>query len=97
MRALLRRPAGLNGALPIVPLRNGLVQDRPRNVLVRSNGSVEKGLGFIAQDRGGKDVFVHATTLERSGLSELAEGWRARMQISQRSRLGRSSSWTERT
>jgi CspA family cold shock protein len=40
----------------------------------------EKGFGFVAQDRGGKDVFVHATTLDRSGLNELAEGQR---QISQ--------------
>ena len=45
--------------------------------------NVEKGFGFVAQDRGGKDVFVHATTLDRSGLSELAEGQRVRMQISQ--------------
>jgi len=44
--------------------------------------NVEKGFGFVAQDRGGKDVFVHATTLDRSGLSELPEGQRVRMQIS---------------
>jgi CspA family cold shock protein len=37
----------------------------------------------VAADRGGKDVFVHATTLDRSGLSELPEGQRVRMQISQ--------------
>ena len=43
----------------------------------------EKGFGFVAADRGGKDVFVHATTLDRSGLSELPEGQRVRMQISQ--------------
>jgi CspA family cold shock protein len=43
----------------------------------------EKGFGFVAADRGGKDVFVHATTLDRSGLSELSEGQRVRMQISQ--------------
>jgi CspA family cold shock protein len=45
--------------------------------------NVEKGFGFVAQDRGGKDVFVHATTLDRSGLRELPEGQRVRMQISQ--------------
>ena len=45
--------------------------------------NVERGFGFVAQDRGGKDVFVHATTLGRSGLNELAEGQRVRMQISQ--------------
>jgi CspA family cold shock protein len=43
----------------------------------------EKGFGFVAQDRGGKDVFVHATNLDRSGLSELPEGQRVRMQVSQ--------------
>jgi cold shock CspA family protein len=45
--------------------------------------NAEKGFGFVAQDRGGKDVFVHATTLDRSGLSGLAEGQRVRMQIGQ--------------
>jgi CspA family cold shock protein len=45
--------------------------------------NVEKGFGFVAADRGGKDVFVHATTLDRSGLSELPEGQRVRMQVSQ--------------
>ena len=43
----------------------------------------DKGFGFVGQDGGGKDAFVHATTLERGGLSELAEGQRVRMQIGQ--------------
>jgi CspA family cold shock protein len=45
--------------------------------------NVQKGFGFVVADRGGKDVFVHATTLDRSGMSELPEGQRVRMQISQ--------------
>ena len=36
--------------------------------------SAEKGFGFIALNGGGKDVFVHISTLERSGLTNLAEG-----------------------
>ena len=32
-----------------------------------------KGYGFIAPDSGGKDVFVHATALERAGLTGLAD------------------------
>jgi CspA family cold shock protein len=34
----------------------------------------QKGYGFIQPDNGGKDVFVHATALERAGLRGLAEG-----------------------
>ena len=33
-----------------------------------------KGFGFIAPNDGGKDVFVHATALERAGMQCLTEG-----------------------
>ncbi len=36
--------------------------------------SPEKGFGFVTPDGGGKDVFVHATALERSGVAALSEG-----------------------
>jgi len=35
-----------------------------------------KGFGFIAADQGGKDIFVHASALERGGITGLAEGQR---------------------
>ena len=38
--------------------------------------AAEKGFGFIMRDRGGKDIFVHASALNRAGISELAEGQR---------------------
>jgi CspA family cold shock protein len=33
-----------------------------------------KGFGFISPNDGGKDVFVHATALERAGMPALTEG-----------------------
>jgi len=42
-----------------------------------------KGFGFIAPEDGGKDVFVHASALRRAGLTELAEGQRVSIQITQ--------------
>lgn len=33
-----------------------------------------KGYGFIQPDDGGKDVFVHATAVERAGMRSLQEG-----------------------
>jgi len=38
--------------------------------------NAEKGFGFIKPDNGDKDVFVHVTAVERSGLRGLNEGMR---------------------
>ena len=34
----------------------------------------QRGYGFIRPDNGEKDVFVHATALERAGINGLREG-----------------------
>ncbi|MGE4219538.1 MAG: cold-shock protein [Alphaproteobacteria bacterium] len=33
-----------------------------------------RGYGFISPDDGSKDVFVHISAVERSGMSQLTEG-----------------------
>lgn len=41
----------------------------------------DRGFGFIGLDNGGKDAFVHASTLEQSGLSALKEGERVQVKL----------------
>ena len=57
--------------------------DRPT---VEETGTVKwynatKGFGFIGPDRGGKDIFVHASALERAGIMGLAEGQRVAVDV----------------
>jgi cold shock protein len=40
-----------------------------------------KGFGFIAPEGGGKDVFVHSSAVEMSGMRVLAEGQRVSFEI----------------
>ncbi len=48
-----------------------------------------KGFGFIQPDDGGKDVFVHATALERAGLRSLAEGQKVSFDVAEDRRSGK--------
>ena len=43
--------------------------------------NTSKGYGFIAPDGGGKDVFVHVTALQRSGIPDLAEGQKVSFEV----------------
>jgi CspA family cold shock protein len=51
----------------------------------------QKGYGFIQPDNGGKDVFVHISAVERSGLRGLAEGQKISYEVEADRRSGKES------
>ncbi len=60
-----------------------------------ANGTVKwfnatKGFGFIEPEEGGKDVFVHISAVQNSGLTGLDEGQKVSYEMEEDSR-GRSS------
>lgn len=60
-----------------------------------ANGTVKwfnstKGFGFIAPEDGGKDVFVHISAVERSGLTGLADNQKVTFDV-EPGRDGRTS------
>jgi CspA family cold shock protein len=57
----------------------------------------QKGYGFIQPDNGGKDVFVHATALERAGMRGLAEGQKVSYDVEADRRSGKESATNLKT
>jgi CspA family cold shock protein len=45
--------------------------------------NAEKGFGFIQQDDGGPDVFVHFSAIQSSGFKELHEGQKVDYNVTQ--------------
>lgn len=48
-----------------------------------------KGYGFIQPEEGGKDVFVHISAVERSGMGSLSEGQRVSFEAQRDQRTGK--------
>ena len=53
-----------------------------------SNGKIKwfnptKGYGFIENDAGGKDIFLHISALEQSGIDNLEEGQAVSFEIAE--------------
>jgi CspA family cold shock protein len=64
--------------------------------MTMANGTVkffngQKGFGFIAQDGGGPDVFVHVSAVERAGMRGLAEGQKVTFDIEADRKSGKSA------
>ena len=51
----------------------------------------QKGFGFIQPDDGGKDVFVHATALERAGMRGLVQGQKVTFDTQEDRRTGKTA------
>jgi CspA family cold shock protein len=51
----------------------------------------QKGFGFIQPDDGSKDVFVHISAVERSGLGDLREGQKIKFELVEDRRSGKMS------
>ena len=51
----------------------------------------DKGYGFIQPDDGGKDVFVHISAVEQSGLRNLQEGQKIAHEVIADKRTGKSA------
>jgi CspA family cold shock protein len=53
--------------------------------------NTQKGFGFIQPDDGGKDVFVHISAVQRSGMQTLNEGQKISFEIVQDKRSGKAA------
>jgi CspA family cold shock protein len=53
--------------------------------------NAQKGYGFIQPENGDKDVFVHISAVERSGLGSLNEGQKLRYELERDQRSGKMS------
>ena len=51
----------------------------------------DRGYGFIEPEDGGKDVFVHATAVERAGIPPLNDGQKISYEIETDERSGKSA------
>ena len=53
--------------------------------------NAQKGFGFIQPEDGGKDVFVHISAVERSGMNDLREGQKLSYELVEDRRSGKMS------
>lgn len=53
--------------------------------------NTQKGYGFIVQDDGGPDVFVHISAVERAGMRHLNEGQKLSFDVQADRRSGKSA------
>jgi cold shock protein len=70
--------------------------DKPEGRATMSSGTVkwfneQKGYGFIQPDDGGKDVFVHISAVQRSGMQGLSDGQKVSYELQADRKTGKTS------
>jgi CspA family cold shock protein len=53
--------------------------------------NTQKGYGFIEPQDGGKDIFVHISAVQQSGMQSLQEGQKVSFDLSTDSKTGKAS------
>ena len=53
--------------------------------------NTQKGFGFIQQDAGGPDIFVHISAVERAGMRGLVEGQKVSFDVEADRKTGKSA------
>ncbi len=53
--------------------------------------NASKGYGFIEQDDGGKDVYVHISAIEAAGIARLSEGQKVEFVVVADPRTGKTA------
>jgi CspA family cold shock protein len=91
--ALQLLPFGLGFADGVFPHSAGVIEamaSRPvtRRTTSMAQGTVkwfnaEKGFGFIAQENGGDDVFVHYSAIQSNGYKSLDENQKVEFEVTQ--------------
>ena len=92
------RPCSLRGRSSIDDASHAAASpraDEQKGNVTMANGTVkwfntDKGYGFIQPEGGARDVFVHISALERSGLRSLEDGQKVSYEL-ERDRQGRES------
>jgi CspA family cold shock protein len=79
--AYLAAETGLITEIAMAHRLKRLVKHMTQGTVKWFNG--EKGFGFIAQDGGGPDVFVHYSAISGSGFKSLEEGQRVEFEVGQ--------------
>jgi CspA family cold shock protein len=81
LQKLLMLSVSTSGRVLLHAPESQSLQGKPMTIGTVKFFNTSKGFGFISPEGGGKDVFVHASALEASGMRTLGEGQKVSFDI----------------